>query len=400
MPLTDVFIRSLKPLEKPYKHFDGGGLHIHVTPNGSKLWRMSYRFDGKGKLLSFGEYPTVSLKDAREKREEAKKLLAQGIDPSVWKKQEKAARRIAQRDTFENIAREWYDTRTVHLTERYRHNLLRRFENHVFPKIGKTPITQLEISDILDVVKPVEQEGHVATARFILQSISQIFRYAVLSGRARHNIASDLQGVLRPVQSSHRATITNAVEVGELLRRIDAYEGYFPQLCALKLAPLVFTRPVELLGAEWKEFDLGAREWRIPAERMKMKRPHIVPLSEQALAIIKELETITGAGRYLFPAARDPEKHIKGVRIFVALRSLGYTKDELCFHGFRAMASTLLNERGYNRDWIERQLAHCPRDSVRAAYNYAEYLPERRRMMQEWADYLTSLKNKEGKNDE
>jgi len=400
MPLTDVFIRSLKPLEKPYKHFDGGGLHIHVTPNGSKLWRMSYRFDGKGKLLSFGEYPTVSLKDAREKREEAKKLLAQGVDPSVWKKQEKAARRIAQRDTFENIAREWFDTRTVHLTARYRQNVLMRMEKHVFPKIGKTPITQLEIPDILNVVKPIEQEGHVATARFVLQSISQIFRYAVLSGKAKHNIASDLQGVLRPVQTTHHATITNESGVGELLRRIDRYEGYYPQTCVLKLAPLVFTRPSELLGAEWKEFDFEACEWRIPAERMKMKRPHIVPLSDQALAVIKALESVTGGGRFLFPAATNPDKHIRDGRILIALRKLGYSKDEMSFHGFRSMASTLLNERGYNRDWIERQLAHCPRDSVRAAYNYAEYLPERRRMMQEWADYLTTLKNREGKDNE
>ena len=400
MPLTDVFIRSLKPLEKPYKHFDGGGLYIHVAPTGSKLWRMSYRFAGKGKLLSFGEYPTVSLKDARERREEAKKLLAQGIDPSVWKKQEKAARIIAQRDTFENIAMEWHETKMSHLSDQYRHKVLLRLRRHAFPKIGKMPISHLEIPDILGVVKPMEQEGHTATAKYVLQNIGQIFRYAVLTGRAKHNIAADLQGALSSVQTKHHASITDKVKVGELLRRIDEYDGYFPQKCVLRLAPLLFTRPNELLSAEWKDVDLEAREWRIPAERMKMRRPHIVPLSDQAVVILKELEPITGQGRYLFPASSDPDKHLRDNRILFALKKLGYANGEMSFHGFRAMASTLLNELGYNRDWIERQLAHCPRDAVRASYNYAEYLPERRRMMQEWSDYLTALKIQEGKSHE
>ena len=393
MPLTDVFIRSLKPKERAYKHFDGGGLHIHVTPNGSKLWRMAFRFEGKGKLLSFGEYPTVSLKDAREKREEAKKLLAQGIDPSAHRKQMKAARAVAQRDTFENVAREWHDTRTVCFNARYRHNILLRLEKHIFPKIGKTPITQLDIPDILDVVKTIEQQGHASAARVVLQTIGQIFRYAVVAGRAKHNIAADLQDVLRPVQIKHRATITEPERIGELLRKIDQLDYYLPLKLALQLAPLVFTRPSELMGAEWKEVDLEAKEWRIPAERMKMKRPHIVPLSDQAVNILKELHSITGDGRYLFPAVRNQEKHVTILRVLFVIRKMGYEKEEMSFHGFRAMASTILNEQGYNRDWIERQLAHCPRDNVRAAYNHAEYLPERRRMMQEWSDYLTALKN-------
>ena len=400
MPLTDVFIRSLKPKERAYKHFDGGGLHIHVTPKGSKLWRMAFRFEGKGKLLSFGEYPTVSLKDAREKREDVKKLLAQGIDPSVHRKQEKAAKAVAQRDTFENVAREWHDTRTVCFNARHRHNILLRLEKHIFPKIGKTPITQLDIPDILDVVKSIEQQGHASMARVVLQTIGQIFRYAVIAGRAKHNIAADLQGVLRPVQIKHRATITEPEQIAELLQKIDQLDYYLPLKLALKLAPLVFTRPSELMGAEWKEVDFEAREWRIPAERMKMHRPHIVPLSEQAVSILKELHPITGDGRFLFPAVRNPKKHITILRVLFVIRKMGYDKDAMSFHGFRAMASTLLNEQGYNRDWIERQLAHCPNDNVRAAYNHAEYMPERRRMMQEWSDYLTSLKTKEGKNHE
>ena len=392
MALTDAFIRNLKPHEKPYKIFDGGGLHIYVTPAGSKLWHMAYRFAGKGKLLSFGSYPAVSLKEAREKREKAKNLLAQGVDPSVQKKKEKAANLIALKNTFEHLAREWHNVKTSHLSEAYRRKVLMRLARHAFPKIGKIPIAQLEISNLLEVMGPMLEEGHVATSKALLQNLSRIFRYAVLTGRAKHNISADLKDALPVACTTHLATITDIPRVGELMRRLDSYQGYFPLRCALRLAPLVFTRPSELLGARWEDMDWEAQEWRIPAKYMKMRRPHIVPLSRQALAILAELAEVTGCSTYLFPSVMNQEKPLQSIRLLIALRSLGYGKGEMCPHGFRAMASTLLNELGYNADWIERQLSHCPRDIVRATYNHAEYLPERRRMMQEWSDYLTVLK--------
>lgn len=372
MPLTDTHIRSLKPDVKPRKYFDGGGLFLFVPANGSKLWRMAYRFDGKSKLLSFGEYPTISLKDARERREEAKRMLSKGIDPSDHKRQLRQARAIAERDSFQNIAREWHETRMAEFSEKHQGTVMYRLETYIFPAIGKTHIAKLETRDVMEVVKPLEQRGNYETSRRVLQIISQVFRYAVITGRAKHNVAADL-------------------------RDIDAYEGYFPLVCALKLAPLVFTRPTELRAAQWKEFDLEAGEWRIPAERMKMRRQHLVPLSRQAMSILRELQKCSGEGKYLFPSIRTEARSISDATMLNALRRMGYQKHEMSVHGFRSIASTLLNELGYNRDWIERQLAHGEQDEVRAAYNYAEYLPERRKMMQAWADYLDGLRNTQQK---
>lgn len=392
MALTDTFIRNLKPLKKPCKYFDGGGLHIYVSHTGSKLWRLSYRFAGKGKLLSFGAYPVLSLKEARKKREEAKRLVAQGIDPSVWKRQKKAERLQSQRDTVTHIAMEWYEVKTVHLSKNYRSKILSRLMRHAFPSIGMIPIAELEIADLLGVLTPLVKKGHIATAKALLQNIGRICRYALLTGRTGHNVSTALQDALPTVHTQHLATIVDTAQVGELMRRLDSYQGYFPLSCALRLAPLVFTRPSELLGARWEDIDKKAHEWRIPAKYMKMSRPHIVPLSNQALAILAELEAVTGGNTYLFPSKRNPTKPVKSVRLLMALRSLGYHKGEMCPHGFRSMASTLLNELGYPGDWIERQLSHCPKDNVRASYNYAQYLPERRRMMQDWSDYLIDLK--------
>ena len=374
MPLTDTHIRSLKPDVKPRKYFDGGGLFLFVPANGSKLWRMAYRFDGKSKLLSFGEYPTVSLKDARERREEAKRMLSRGIDPSDHKRQLRQARAIAERDSFQNIAREWHETRMAEFSEKHQGTVMYRLETYIFPAIGKTHIAKLETRDVMEVVKPLEQRGNYETSRRVLQIISQVFRYAVITGRAKHNVAADLRGALRPRKTVHRAAVLEPEKVGQLLRDIDAYEGYFPLVCALKLAPLVFTRPTELRAAQWKEFDLEAGEWRIPAERMKMRRQHLVPLS-----------------------IRTEVRPISDATMLNALRRMGYQKHEMSVHGFRSIASTLLNELGYNRDWIERRLAHGEQDEVRAAYNYAEYLPERRKMMQAWADYLDGLRNTQQK---
>lgn len=392
MPLTDTYIRSLKAADKEQKHFDGGGLYLSIPKTGRKLWRMAYRFDQKTKLLSFGEYPTITLKDARQRRDEAKKLLANGIDPGAQKKAAKEEQLSEVKDTFQNIALEWHDTRTSDFTEKHRGTVMYRMEKYIFPLIGHEHIARIEAPDILAVVKPLEHKGQNETARRILQIIGQVYRYAVITGRARRNPATDLHGALRPRKTVHRAAITEPTKVGQLLRDCDNYEGYFPIVCALRLAPLVFVRPTELRAAEWSEFNLAEQEWRIPAERMKMKQMHIVPLAKQTVKILEELQPFSGNGKYLFPSIRTDVRPISDVTLLNALRRMGYEKHEMCTHGFRSIASTLLNELGYNRDWIERQLAHGERNDVRAAYNYAEYLPERRKMMQEWADYLQKLK--------
>ena len=394
MPLTDTQIKNLKSPGTPKKYFDGGGLFLFVSATGSKLWRMAYRFEQRGKLLSFGEYPVVSLKDARDRREEAKKLLANGIDPGAQRKTVKAAQLSEVNDTFRGIALEWHDTRTADFTEKHRGTVMYRLEKYIFPIIGNEHIARMEAPDILAVVRPLEHKGQNETARRMLQIVSQVYRYAVITGRARRNPATDLHGALKPRKTVHRAAITEPAKVGQLLRDCDNYEGYFPIVCALRLAPLVFVRPTELRAAEWSEFNLEGQEWRIPAARMKMKQLHIVPLSRQAVNILEELREFSGSGKYLFPSIRTETRPLSDATMLNALRRMGYAKDEMCTHGFRSIASTLLNELGYNRDWIERQLAHGERNDVRAAYNYAEYLPERRRMMAEWADYLSKLKDK------
>jgi len=394
MALTDTRIRNLKYSGKPAKYADGGGLYLYLSASGKKFWRMAYSFEQKAKVLSFGEYPVITLEKARGKRLEAKRFLADGIDPGAQKKAVKEAQLSATNDTFRNIALEWHDARTADFTEKHRGTVMYRLEKYIFPAIGNQHISRMNAQDILAVVRPIEQKGQNETARRMLQIISQVYRYAVITGRAKRNPAADLHGALRPRKTTHRAAITEPKRVGRLLRDCDNYEGYPPIVCALRLAPLVFTRPTELRAAEWSEFNLEAQEWRIPAKRMKMKRIHIVPLSKQAIKIIEELQSCSGSGKYLFPSTRTETRPIADATLLNALRRMGYAKDEMCTHGFRSIASTLLNELGYNRDWIERQLAHGERDEVRAAYNYAEYLPERRKMMQEWADYLTELKEK------
>ena len=393
MPLTDTRIRSLKPSQKPTKYADGNGLYLYLSSSGKKLWRMAYSVGGKEKVLSFGEYPVVSLEKAREKRKEAKQLLSEGVDPGAHKKAVKEALLSESRDTFQNIAMEWHATRTLNFTDKHRGTVLYRLEKYIFPIVGHRHIAGMEAPDILAVVKPIEQKSQHETARRLLQVISQIFRYAIITGRAKRNPATDLHGALPPRNVTHRAALTEPEKVAQLLRDIDNYNGYFSIIHALQLAPLVFVRPGELRAAEWSEFNLATKEWRIPSSRMKMKQAHIVPLSKQALSILQALHPFSGGGKYLFPSIRTETRPISDATLLNALRRMGYAKDEMCTHGFRSIASTLLNELGYNRDWIERQLAHGERDEVRAAYNHAEYLPERRKMMQEWADYLSALRH-------
>lgn len=397
MPLTDTSIRSAKPQEKPIKLFDGGGLFLLVTPNGGKWWRLKYRFGGKEKLLSMGVYPAISLKEARKRREEAKEQIALGIDPGANRKAVKEATLAEAANSFEVVAREWHSKQKDTWVQSHGDKILARFVNDIFPLIGTKPVNTVTAPELLEPLRRIEARGAVETAHRTLQNCGQVFRYAIATGRAERDPSADLRGALSPIKHTSFASITEPKEIGALLRDIDAYQGNIIVCAALRMAPYVFVRPGELRRAEWEEFNLDAKEpeWRIPASRMKMRKLHIVPLSRQVLEILQDLHKYTGNGRYLFPSMRAKSAPISDVTLLAALRRMGYDKESMTVHGFRSMASTLLNERGYNRDWIERQLAHGEKNTVRAAYNYAEYLPERRRMMQEWADYLTALKERQ-----
>ncbi len=390
MALTDTAIRNAKPKEKPYKLADGGGLHVLVTREGSKLWRLKYRVGGIEKLLSFGKYPQVTLQEAREKALEAKRDLRTGIDPSHAKKAQKASASGA--DTFETIAREWFEKFSPTWSPSHGERIIRRLERDIFPWIGKRPIGEIKAPELLAVLRRIEERGAVETAHRASQNCGQVFRYAVATGRADRDPSGDLRGAIPPTKAKHHASITDPKEIGGLLRAIDDYEGGLIVRCALRLAPLVFTRPGELRRAEWKEIDWDKAEWSIPGEKMKMREKHIVPLSRQAIEILHELQPLTGEGQYLFPSPRSWDRPMSENAVLAALRRMGYSGDQMTGHGFRSMASTLLNEQGWNRDAIERQLAHAERDEIRASYNYAQYMPERRKMMQAWADYLDQLR--------
>lgn len=390
MALTDTAVRNAKSKEKDRKPFDGGGLFLLVKPNGARYWRFKYRFHGREKLLALGVYPDVTLKSARDKRDDARKLIADGIDPSKARKAEKAARN--NENSFEAIAREWWGNRESNWSESHSSRIMLRLENDVFPWIGTKSIGDITPAELLTVLRRVESRGAIETAHRIHQSCGQIFRYAVATLRAERDTSADLKGALPPVSKKHYPSITDPKLIGELLRVIDGYQGAFITRCALQLAPLTFVRPGELRHAEWSEIDLDKAEWRIPAEKMKMKTVHIVPLSIQAIAILNEIKPLTGQGKYVFPSVRSPKRPMSENTVNAALRRLGYTKKEMTGHGFRSMASTILNEQGWNKDAIERQLAHTERDLVRASYNYAQHLPERVKMMQWWADYLEGLK--------
>lgn len=392
MPLTDTTIRNAKPRGKDTKLFDGGGLFLLLKPTGARWWRLKYRFGGKEKLLSLGGYPTITLKEARERRDEAKRLIAHGVDPSAQRQAAKAE--LA--DNFEAVAREWFAKLAPTWAPSHADKVLRRMELYLFPWIGSRPVGRISAPELLNCLRRVEARGKLDTALRAKQNAGQVFRYAIATGRAERDPSTDLRGALAPPVRTHYPTITDPAKFGELLRAIDGYTGTFPVACALKLAPLTFTRPGELRKAEWGEFDLDAAHWRIPAERMKSRVPHVVPLSAQAVASLRELSPLTGCGRYLFPS-RDGKGHVSENTLNAALRRLGYERGDFTVHGFRATASTLLNEQGWTRDAIERQLSHGERDKVRAAYNHAQHLPERRRMMQAWADYLDQLRMGTGK---
>ena len=386
MPLTVAAIQAAKPRDKAYKLFDQGGLFLLVHPNGGRYWRLKYRMHGREKLLALGVFPDVSLAKARTRRDDARKLIADKTDPAVVKQTEKTA----NAETFEAIALEWLAKQNMAAATIKKTQWT--FEQLLFPELGDRPIRQITAPELLAALRKLEARGKIETAHRTKQRASQIFRYAIATGRAEHDPAADLRGALTALEVEHRAAITEPKRVGELLRAMDEYVGQPSTHYALKLAPFVFLRPGELRGAEWQEIDLDNAEWRIPAERMKMREAHYVPLARQAVAILREIQPLTGAGRLAFPSLRTNTRPISEGTLNAALRRVGFSKEEMTGHGFRTMASTLLNEQGWHPDLIELQLAHAERNKVRAAYNRAQRLEERRKMMQAYADYLDGLK--------
>lgn len=395
MPLSDIAIRNAKPKDKPYKLYDANGLFLLVTPSGGKWWRLKYRLNGKEKLLSLGTYPVIGLKEARIKRDETRQLIAQGVNPGERRREAKAIIAAMEKEketTFSAVAREWFAKKRAAWTDGHQKKILSRLENQLFPYIGERQFSSLEAADYLAVIQKAESRGAIETAHRLAQLCGQITRYARIAGVVAHDAATGLNEALAPVKTKHYAAIVVPSEMGELLRSIDEYPGE-PVLCyALKLLPYVFVRSGELRGAAWDEIDFDAAEWVIPAGRMKMRRPHVVPLARQAIALFRSLKELSGNGALVFPSSFSATRCISDVGLLNALRRMGYGKDKMTIHGFRTSASTMLNELGYNKDWIEAQLAHAEKNAVRDAYNRAEYLPERRKMMQEWADYLDNLK--------
>jgi integrase len=392
LPLTDMKVLKVKPQDKPIMLFDGRGLYLLITPSGGKLWRFKYRFDNKSKTMAFGTYPEISLLDARHRREDARKLLANNIDPGAIKKAQKQAK-VESTETFEVIAREWHDRFKLTWTAGHAGTIMDRLERDLFPWTGKRPIAEIKPTELLSAMRRVESRGALESAHRIRTICGQVFRYAVATGRAERDISVDLKGALPQPQEKHRAAITEPVEVAKLLRAIDDYSGSFVVRCALRIAPLVFVRPGELRHMEWTELDFENAQWNIPAGKMKMKEPHLVPLSKQAIEILKELQSLTGTSRYCFPSGRSFDRALSDNAILSALRRMGYAKDEMSGHGFRAMARTILDEVLQVRpDFIEHQLAHAVRDPNGRAYNRTAHLVERRKMMQMWADYLDDLR--------
>lgn len=392
MALTDTFVRTVKPGRLVgEKHTDGAGMYLLVKETG-KYWRMNYRFLGKRKTLALGVYPDVSLATARKRRDEARKLLAEGIDPSQAKRDDRNAKTAAAEQTFEAVANQWLlkiaPTRSTSTQEKVKGWL----DKNVFPVIGKKPIANIKPRDVLAAVQKMEARGAVESAHRVKQVCGQIFRFAVALDLVERDITADLRGALAPTVKGNFAAITEPKQVGALMRAIYDYQGFPAAVAALKLAPLLFVRPGELRAAEWAEIDLDAAEWRIPAAKMKMKVDHLVPLSTQAVGILRALHPITGDGQYVFPSLRSKACMSENT-INAALRYMGYGKEVMTGHGFRAMARTILDEvLGERPDLIEHQLAHTVRDPLGRAYNRTSHLPARREMMQRWADYLDKLR--------
>ncbi|WP_340675693.1 integrase arm-type DNA-binding domain-containing protein [Paraperlucidibaca sp.] len=398
MPLTDTAVRNAKQSAdgKVIKLSDAGGLYLLIKAGGQKYWRLNYRYMGKQKTLAIGVYPATSLKTARAARDEAKRLLLEDIDPSLHRKQNKAASLELAANSFEAVAREWLARQSATWSDGTAIRMVRSFEADLFPYIGKRPISEIRAPELLAVLRKIEARGAVETAHRVKQRASEVFRYAIATSRAERDPSPDLKGALPPVKQKNFAAIKEPKRIGELLRAIDSYQGTAVVRAAMSLAPLVFVRPANLRQAEWSEIDLDAAIWRIPAEKMKMREQHIVPLSIQAVAILRDIKQLTGnrpaTQPYVFPSARAGGRPMSDNAILTAMRAMGIEKDEMTGHGFRHMASTTLHELGWEEHLVEKQLAHGVRNKVAKVYNHAQYLPDRTRMMQAWADYLDGLR--------
>jgi len=396
--LTATAVKNAKPGTKSRKLTDGGGLYLLVDTKGSKLWRYDYRFAGKRKTLALGIYPEVSLKEAREAHYEAKKQIQKGIDPGQVKKVERQTRNLAACDSFEAIGREWFNHIMGDKSESYRVRTGRIMEKDLYPYLGSRPIAEISTPELLATLRRIEDRGAIDIAHRARQTAGQVFRYAIITGRAERDPTGDLKGALKSKKKKHHAAITEPAEVGRLLVAIDNFQGTVVVKAALQLSALLFPRPGELRAMEWEEINWEAQRWELPAEKMKMGMPHMVPLSRQALEILRDLQRHTGRGRFVFPSARGASRHICENAVRVALRAMGYTNEQMTAHGFRAMARTLLDEvLGFRPDWIEHQLAHAVKDPNGRAYNRTSHLEGRAGMMQAWADYLDDLRNQHEK---
>ncbi|EJD6615365.1 tyrosine-type recombinase/integrase [Providencia huaxiensis] len=391
MKLTVKQIDSSKPKEKDYKLSDGGGLYLLVKTNGGKYWRLKYRIDGKEKLLAIGIYPTVTLADARRKRDDAKRLLADGIDPNQQRKEQKQASKIDSVNTFKNIALEWYEGRKDRWSVGYRDDMMDAFEKDVFPYIGNRPIAEIKPMELLEVLSIMEKRGATEKLKKVRQRCGEVWKYAIITGRAEYNPAPDLASAFVPHKREHYAHLSVS-ELPEFLSSIDKYMGSQIVRVALRVLILTGVRPGELRKAEWSEINFDTGVWEIPAEKMKMRRPHIVPLSEQVIDLLKQIHPISGSYQYIFPSRTDYRKHISDMALNTMIRRMGYS-GRATGHGFRHTMSTILHEQGYNTAWIETQLAHVDKNSIRGTYNHAQYLDGRREMLQWYADYMGALEN-------
>ncbi|MGZ8983523.1 MAG: tyrosine-type recombinase/integrase [Methylotenera sp.] len=392
MPLTDIVIKNAKPLDKAYKLFDGGGLYLEVAPSGGKWWRYKYRFGGKELRLSLGTYPGVGLKEVRARHAIERQKIADGINPAETRKAEKITSKLNSSNSFEVVAREWAASYFTNKSASHQERTMRRIENYIFPWLGSKPISEITAPQVLEVIKRIESLNKLETAHRTLQATSQVFRHAVQTGRALRDPCVDLRGALPATVVKHMAAFTEPKEIAELLRAIDGFTGSFTVQCALRLSPLVFTRPSELRTAKWADIDLEANEWRYRVS--KTNTMHLVPLSKQAAKLFTDMQPLSGHGEFVFQGGHDPKKPMSAAAINAALKRMGYdTQKDITAHGFRAMARTILHER-LNIDpyIIEHQLAHKVPDALGAAYNRTKFIEQRTAMMQSWADYLDELK--------
>ncbi|OTA21757.1 integrase [Xenorhabdus beddingii] len=393
MKLTDLMIKRAKPKEKAYTLADGNGLSLLIDTNGSKGWRYRYQFAGKTKMLSLGVYPVVTLTEARAKRDEARKLVVNGINPSEVRKAEKLSAANLIENTFENITREWYEKRKDRWSASYALEMMETFEKDVFPYIGKKPIAEIKPMDLMAVLSLLNDRGATEKLRKVRQRCGEVWRYAIVTGRAEYNPAPDLASAFIPHKKSHYPFLT-VDELHEFYKALNAYTGSFIVKMGMRLQMILGVRPGELRKAEWSEIDLDKAIWEISAEKMKMRRPHIVPLSQQAIDILEQMKPITGQGKYLFPGRIKQSQPMSEMALNVLIKRIGYT-GRATGHGFRHTMSTILHEQGYPSEWIETQLAHVDKNSIRGTYNHAQYLDGRKEMLQWYADYMEMLERGE-----